>query len=266
MRGRKARCSLAQARKFGKGEAAGAGARGRQGRVEVEELEREDAPGGEEAAAAALADAPELAALLAELQGSLAEVRSRVGPLLAEARARPAATRPRPLRARTSAHVSKRWAGSLIAAACGLTRCLNALFEQHAETLECAPRHRKQRLAICRSSGCRAGQDENSPLGGAQVRQGRLATAEGMSYLEAKHLLLLHYCMRLVFLLLLKAEGRPVRSHPVVGRLVEARAFLERLRPLDRRLRYQVDKLLAAAAAVLARPPEPRSSQQAACA
>jgi hypothetical protein len=87
----------------------------------------------------------------------------------------------------------------------------------------------------------------------AQVRQGQLATAEGMSYLEAKHLLLLHYCMHLVFLLLLKAEGRPVRAHPVVGRLVEARAFLERLRPLDRRLRYQVDKLLAAAAAVQAR-------------
>ena len=64
--------------------------------MEVEELEREDAPGGEEAAAAALADAPELAALLAELQGSLAEVRSRVGPLLAEARARPAAPRPCP--------------------------------------------------------------------------------------------------------------------------------------------------------------------------
>ena len=73
--------------------------------MEVEELEREDAPGGEEAAAAALADAPELAALLAELQGSLAEVRSRVGPLLAEARARPAAPRPTPCMSRTSARV-----------------------------------------------------------------------------------------------------------------------------------------------------------------
>ncbi len=86
-----------------------------------------------------------------------------------------------------------------------------------------------------------------------QVREGQLATAEGVSYLEAKHLLLLHYCMNLVFFLLLKAEGRPVREHPVVGRLVEARAFLEKTRPLDRRLRYQMDKLLAAAAAVQAR-------------
>ena len=56
----------------------------------------------------------------------------------------------------------------------------------------------------------------------AQVRQGQLATAEGVSYLEAKHLLLLHYCACLVFYFLLKAEGRPVRDHPVIARLVRA--------------------------------------------
>lgn len=50
--------------------------------MEVEELERGEISG--EARAAAMADAPELAALLAELQGSLAEVRLRVGPLLKE--------------------------------------------------------------------------------------------------------------------------------------------------------------------------------------
>jgi U3 small nucleolar RNA-associated protein 3 len=54
------------------------------------------------------------------------------------------------------------------------------------------------------------------------VRQGQLATAEGVSYLEAKHLLLLHYCACLVFYFLLKAEGRPVRDHPVIARLVRA--------------------------------------------
>ena len=56
----------------------------------------------------------------------------------------------------------------------------------------------------------------------AQVREGQLATAEGVSYLEAKHLLLLHYCACLVFYFLLKAEGRPVRDHPVIARLVRA--------------------------------------------
>ena len=83
-----------------------------------------------------------------------------------------------------------------------------------------------------------------------QVREGQLATAEGVSYLEAKYLLLLHYCIHLVFYILLKAEGRSVRDHPVIARLVEIRAFLERARPIDKRLRYQMDKLLAAAALV----------------
>jgi hypothetical protein len=47
-----------------------------------------------------------------------------------------------------------------------------------------------------------------------------------VSYLEAKHLLLLHYCTCIVFYLLMKAEGRAVRDHPVVERLVEIRAYL----------------------------------------
>jgi Sas10/Utp3/C1D family len=59
-----------------------------------------------------------------------------------------------------------------------------------------------------------------------QVRGGQLATAEGVSYLEAKHLLLLSYCTNIVFYLLLKAEGRPVHDHPVIARLVQLRAYL----------------------------------------
>lgn len=92
------------------------------------------------------------------------------------------------------------------------------------------------------------------------MRAGQLATAEGVSYLEAKHLLLLHYCIHLVFYFLLKAEGRPVADHPVIGRLVEIRAFLDKARPIDKRLRYQMDKLLAAAAAVLVLPRSSSSS------
>jgi hypothetical protein len=52
----------------------------------VEELEKDlGAMTTEEQRAAVLQDAPELAALLTDLQSSLAEVRSRVGPLLKEA-------------------------------------------------------------------------------------------------------------------------------------------------------------------------------------
>ena len=46
-----------------------------------------------------------------------------------------------------------------------------------------------------------------APLAAA-VRDGQYATAEGVSYLEAKHLLLLSYCINIVFYLLLKARPR----------------------------------------------------------
>jgi U3 small nucleolar RNA-associated protein 3 len=52
----------------------------------------------------------------------------------------------------------------------------------------------------------------------AEVRGGGLATGEGLSYLEAKHLLLLQYCGALVVYVMLRAEGRPVEGHPVVTR------------------------------------------------
>lgn len=56
----------------------------------------------------------------------------------------------------------------------------------------------------------------------SEVRSGNLATSEGVSYLEAKHLLLLQYCTSIVFYLMLKAEGRPVKDHPVIARCAAA--------------------------------------------
>eukprot|EP00803_Ostreobium_quekettii_P000750 evm.model.scf_553.2 EVM.evm.TU.scf_553.2 scf_553:24405-31154(-) len=80
-----------------------------------------------------------------------------------------------------------------------------------------------------------------------EVRAGGLCDNEGLNYLEAKQLLLLHYCLCILFFLLLKLEGKSVKDHPVVVRLVEIRANLEKIRPIDRRLQYQLDKLLRAA-------------------
>jgi len=51
-----------------------------------------------------------------------------------------------------------------------------------------------------------------------EVSAGGLATAAGLSYLEAKHLLLLQYCMCIVAYLMIKAEGRSVAGHPVLHR------------------------------------------------
>eukprot|EP00246_Nothoceros_aenigmaticus_P009123 TRINITY_DN24450_c0_g1_i1.p1 TRINITY_DN24450_c0_g1~~TRINITY_DN24450_c0_g1_i1.p1 ORF type:complete len:710 (-),score=206.06 TRINITY_DN24450_c0_g1_i1:81-2012(-) len=80
-----------------------------------------------------------------------------------------------------------------------------------------------------------------------KVKSGNLATKDGLSYLEVKHQLLLSYCQAIVFYLMLKAEGKSVRDHPVITRLVEMRMFLEKIRPIDKKLQYQVDKLLKSA-------------------
>jgi U3 small nucleolar RNA-associated protein 3 len=80
----------------------------------------------------------------------------------------------------------------------------------------------------------------------AELHSGGLATDAGISYLETKHMLLLMYCLNSLFYVLLKLEGRPVSEHPVITRLVTIKAFLEKLRPIDKRLKSQIDKLLRA--------------------
>ena len=75
-------------------------------------------------------------------------------------------------------------------------------------------------------------------------------TEHGLSYLELKYNLLASYCQFLSVFLLLKLEGgiTSLATHPVVDRLLYLKTLLERLRPLDQKLQYQVDKLLRTAA------------------
>lgn len=77
----------------------------------------------------------------------------------------------------------------------------------------------------------------------AKVKTNNFPTTEGISYLEAKHLLLLSYCQSLVFYLIRKAKGLSIEKHPVVRSLVEIRLFLEKIRMIDKKLEYQIQKL-----------------------
>lgn len=77
-----------------------------------------------------------------------------------------------------------------------------------------------------------------------RARQGNFATEEGISYLEAKYHLLLSYCIDIVFYLMLKASGRQVKDHPVINHLVELRVLIEQIKPIDDRMKYQLDKLV----------------------
>ncbi|XP_020219238.1 neuroguidin [Cajanus cajan] len=80
----------------------------------------------------------------------------------------------------------------------------------------------------------------------AKVKEGQYPTADGFSYLEAKNLLLLNYCQSLVYYLLRKAKGLPIEDHPVVRSIVEIRLYLEKIRPIDKKQQYQIQKLTQA--------------------
>ncbi|KAK1343177.1 hypothetical protein QTO34_015953 [Cnephaeus nilssonii] len=67
---------------------------------------------------------------------------------------------------------------------------------------------------------------------------------QGLSLLEVKDQLLLMYLMDLSHLILDKASGG---DHAAVLRLVEIHTVLEKLRPLDQKLKYPIDKLVKTA-------------------
>ncbi|KAM0325779.1 hypothetical protein ACHAQA_007081 [Verticillium albo-atrum] len=80
----------------------------------------------------------------------------------------------------------------------------------------------------------------------------------GISLLDVKNELLLSYLQNLVFLILLKLrnarksdasdDNGDDTTEPIVRKLVELRLFLEKgVRPLEEKLRYQIDKILRAA-------------------
>jgi hypothetical protein len=81
-----------------------------------------------------------------------------------------------------------------------------------------------------------------------QEGENQIETKHGMSYLEMKYNLMLSYCSFLTYYLLLKLEGKRVENHPVVGKLVHIKTLFEKLRPLDAKLQYQIDKMLKQAA------------------
>lgn len=80
-----------------------------------------------------------------------------------------------------------------------------------------------------------------------KVKSNEYDTTGGLSFLEMKFHLLLEYLINLSYTMLLKVDGRNIDGAPVIDRLVEIRTVIEKLRPIDKKLKYQMDKLLAMA-------------------
>ncbi|KAM7000944.1 neuroguidin [Passerculus sandwichensis] len=82
-----------------------------------------------------------------------------------------------------------------------------------------------------------------------RVRGGQLDTRQGVSLLEVRAQALLGYLQDLALLVGAKARGESLRSAGAAReRLLETRVVLEKLRPLEQRLKYHLEKLLRAAA------------------
>eukprot|EP01134_Creolimax_fragrantissima_P003057 CFRG3057T1 len=76
------------------------------------------------------------------------------------------------------------------------------------------------------------------------VRSGERDVEKGLDFLHVKLHASLSYCVHMAILMLLKTEGRSISQHGVVLALVKLRGFIERIRPLESKLKYQIDKLV----------------------
>lgn len=68
--------------------------------------------------------------------------------------------------------------------------------------------------------------------------------SEGGRFLQYKYSLLVQYCMYVAFYLRLKARGISVKDHPVIEELLRLRQVLERIEPLEHKLRFQIALLM----------------------
>nr|CAG4650625.1 EOG090X0IJO [Sida crystallina] len=77
-----------------------------------------------------------------------------------------------------------------------------------------------------------------------RLKNNELPMSNGMSFLDVKNQMLLKYLLNLNFFVLKKCSGETIKGNPAIERLVEIRTVLERMRPVEHKLKYQIDKLL----------------------
>ncbi|KAK0090754.1 hypothetical protein PV325_006313 [Microctonus aethiopoides] len=78
----------------------------------------------------------------------------------------------------------------------------------------------------------------------SRIKNDEISTAKGLSFLEVKYQMLLSYLINLTYIVLRKSSGEQIDGDPSIERLIEIRTVLEKIRPIDYKLKYQVDKLV----------------------
>eukprot|EP00927_Polykrikos_kofoidii_P083143 TRINITY_DN8447_c0_g1_i1.p1 TRINITY_DN8447_c0_g1~~TRINITY_DN8447_c0_g1_i1.p1 ORF type:complete len:447 (+),score=101.17 TRINITY_DN8447_c0_g1_i1:49-1341(+) len=105
-------------------------------------------------------------------------------------------------------------------------------------------RQLRRRLEDLREAADRATERFAKPAGKDE------GTDNNSAYVEMKVQLMLSHLISLLYYLMLKVQGTPVKDHPVMMRLIWVRTLLEKLRPVDQRLQYSMTRALRWAAAV----------------
>lgn len=80
-----------------------------------------------------------------------------------------------------------------------------------------------------------------------RVRKGELSTDQGLSFLEMKYNMLLSYLINVTYVVLRKCSGETIEGDPCIDRLIEIRTVLEKIKPIEHKLKYQIDKLVKTA-------------------
>ncbi|KNC80030.1 hypothetical protein SARC_07596 [Sphaeroforma arctica JP610] len=77
-----------------------------------------------------------------------------------------------------------------------------------------------------------------------RVVAGELNIKKGMDFLHSKLHANLSYCISTAVLMLMKAEGESIKGNDIVKELVRLRGYIEKMRPMESKLKYQIDKLV----------------------
>lgn len=80
-----------------------------------------------------------------------------------------------------------------------------------------------------------------------KVKDGAFRTSKGLSFLDLRYHMLLFYLQDLTHLISIKTEGGRIKDSEALDRVVTVRTVLEKMRPLDHKLKYQIDKLVRTA-------------------
>ena len=77
-----------------------------------------------------------------------------------------------------------------------------------------------------------------------KVQEESFTTKNGLSFLEMKNHVMIDYLANLTYVMLRKCSGKSINNEKAIERICEDRTVLEKIKPIEKKLKYQIDKAL----------------------